>query len=112
MPGCSRSPACPDADIRRKLAAGEASLPVEEFRQRYRETFAPPVRRWSVLSANTRTMGIFAFALCGVPLFYFYAEIAGLSAILVLLLAGQQRRYRRFTAGLAGAGQRLAVRNR
>ena len=102
----------PDANVRRELAAGEARLPVEQFRQRYRETFAPSVRRWSVLSANTRTMGIFAFALCGVPLFYFYAEIAGLSATLVLLLVGQQRRYRRFAASLAVAGQRLAVRNR
>ncbi len=59
-------------------------------RRRYRQVFAQPVRRWSVLSANYRTLGIFIFAMLKVPLYYFFFEIFGFSIILAAL-AYQQR---------------------
>ena len=81
---------------RRRLAAILDAQPerAPAIRLLYRTMFAPSVRRWSVLSANTRTLGLFAFALAGVPLYYFYVEIAGLSAVLLVLLARQEARYR------------------
>ncbi len=81
---------------RRRLTAILDAQPARApaIRLLYRTMFAPAVRRWSVLSANTRTLCLFAFALAGVPLYYFYAEVAGLSAILLVLLARQDARYR------------------
>lgn len=64
------------------------------FRARYREIFAPSIRRWSILSANYRTIGIFLAAAIGWPLYYFIFEIVGFSAILALLLIYQRSRYR------------------
>ncbi|HVJ55673.1 MAG TPA: CDP-alcohol phosphatidyltransferase family protein [Aliidongia sp.] len=69
-------------------------------RRRYRETFAPLVRQWSVMSANYRTLGIFAFALAGLPLYYFWFEIIGFSAMSVLLLRKRRVRYEQFFSGL------------
>jgi phosphatidylglycerophosphate synthase len=69
-------------------------------RQRYRETFAPAVRRWSVLSSNYRTLGIFISALLGAPQYYFEFEILGFSAILALLKFGQRARYAQFFRSL------------
>ena len=69
-------------------------------RQRYRETFAAPVRRWAVLSANYRTLGIFLFAYAGRPQYYSLFEIVGFSAILLLLLRSRRMRYARFFAAL------------
>ena len=66
------------------------------IRLRYREAFAPTVRRWSVMSANYRTLGLFIFSLLQIPLFYFYVEILGFSAILAGLLYWQRRRYALF----------------
>ncbi len=81
---------------RRRLAAILDAQPgrVPAIRLLYRTMFAPAVRRWSVLSANTRTLGLFVFVLLGMPLYYFYAEILGLGAILLVLLARQDARYR------------------
>ena len=62
--------------------------------------FAAPVRRWSILSANTRTFAIFLCALLKVPLFYFCFEIAGFSLILAILAWRQHARYGRFLAAL------------
>lgn len=70
------------------------------LRQRYREAFAPAIRKWSVLSSNYRTLAIFIAALVQAPLLYFLIEIFGFSLILVLLLAAQKTRYRRFLEGL------------
>ena len=85
---------------RHRLAASLRQDPECAGRVRllYREMFAAPVRRWSVLSANTRTLAIFACALAQRPLFFFYFEIVGLSAVLAVLLALQHRRVGRFLA--------------
>lgn len=72
----------------------------EALRLQYRETFAPSVRRWAVMSANYRTIGIFVCAALGAPLAYFWFEIVGLSAIAILLLALRRRQYRAFFASL------------
>ncbi len=64
------------------------------IRARYRQIFAPAVRRWSILSANYRTIGIFIGAALGQPQYYFVFEIFGFSAILALLLIHQRSRYR------------------
>ncbi len=85
---------------RRRFAAVLGSPGAGAIRGRYRAAFAGPVRRWSVLSANWRTLGLFGFAIAGVPLWYFGAEIVGLSAVLAVLLARQGARYRRFFATL------------
>lgn len=65
-------------------------------RARYRAVFAPALRRWSILSANYRTLGIFIAALAKAPLWYFGFDIFGFSAILAVLLIAQRARYRRF----------------
>ena len=69
------------------------------IRARYREIFAPAVRRWSILSANYRTIGIFIGAAIGRPDYYFIFEIVGFSAILALLLAYQRTCYRQLFQG-------------
>lgn len=94
-------------DVEAKLKA--ASDP--DFQARYRACFAPSIRRWSVLSANYRTLGIFLCALAGAPLVYFWFEIVGFSVILAVLLLLQRARYRRF-AGMfrdAAAGTATAT---
>lgn len=68
----------------------------DEVRVRYRETFAPALRRWSILSANYRTLGIFIAAVFKAPEYYFWFEIFGFSTILFVLLARQRARYARF----------------
>ena len=55
-------------------------------RQLYRETLAPQIRSWSVLSANYRTLGIFICALFRCPEYYFGFEILGLSVVLAVLI--------------------------
>ncbi len=74
----------------------------DAFRARYREIFAPAVRRWSILSANYRTIGIFIGAAIGRPDWYFLFEIFGFSAILVALLAYQRSCYGRLLDGAPG----------
>jgi CDP-diacylglycerol--serine O-phosphatidyltransferase len=59
------------------------------IRQRYRETLAPQLRSWSILSANYRTLGIFISALFKAPEYYFGFEIIGFSAALALLIRRQ-----------------------
>lgn len=70
------------------------------IRERYRETFAPLLRQWSVLSANYRTLGIFLAALLKAPQYYFVFEIVGFSAILVWLLHAQRVRSASFLDSL------------
>jgi len=55
-------------------------------RQRYRETLAPQIRRWSILSANYRTLGIFIATLFKAPEYYFEFEIVGFSVLLAVLI--------------------------
>ncbi len=78
---------------------GRAAL----IRERYRETFAPAVRRWSALSANYRTLGIFIGAVLGAPQYYFEFEIIGFSAILAFLSFDQHARQVRFLSGALAA---------
>jgi phosphatidylglycerophosphate synthase len=59
------------------------------MRQRYRETMAPQIRSWSILSANYRTLGIFISALFKVPEYYFGFEIVGFSLALAVLILRQ-----------------------
>jgi CDP-diacylglycerol--serine O-phosphatidyltransferase len=73
------------------------------LRLRYRETFAPAIRKWGVLSSNYRTLAIFIAALLKAPLLYFLFEIFGFSLILILLLAQQKRRYWQFLQALGEA---------
>lgn len=56
------------------------------IRERYRETFAPLLRQWSVLSANYRTLGIFACALLKAPQYYFWFTLVGFNVIMVWLI--------------------------
>jgi phosphatidylglycerophosphate synthase len=58
-------------------------------RELYRETLAPQIRSWSVLSANYRTLGIFIASLFKVPECYFAFEIVGFSVLLVVLIRRQ-----------------------
>lgn len=74
-----------------ETAGPDGAAPI---RSRYRAMFAPAIRRWSILSANYRTIGIFLGAVIGLPQYYFLFEIFGFSAILALLLAHQRSRYR------------------
>jgi len=62
--------------------SGEAVL----VRQHYRETLAPRIRGWSLLSANYRTLGIFISTLFKAPEYYFAFEIVGFSLVLALLI--------------------------
>ena len=71
----------------------EASL-----RAAYRESFAPVIRRWGVLCANYRTLGLFFAAFIKLPMLYFGFEILGFSAILFILLEAQKVQYRAFLA--------------
>jgi phosphatidylglycerophosphate synthase len=86
----------------KSFAAILATKPAQDaaLRQRYRETFAPVIRKWGVLSANYRTLGIFIAAALKMPLFYFLFDVFGLSLILVILLAAQKTRYRQFLQSL------------
>ena len=87
-----------DARSRQVLATTLQIRPerASSVRGLYREIFAPTVRQWSMLSANYRTLGIFVFSAMKIPLYYFYFEIFGFSAILLVLLFRQPARYRRF----------------
>ena len=65
------------------------------IRQRYRETLAPQLRGWSVLSANYRTLGIFLAVLCRAPEYYFGFEIIGFSIALAVLIWRQSAAFDR-----------------
>jgi phosphatidylglycerophosphate synthase len=77
------------------------------IRQRYREAFAPLLRRWSLLEANYRSLGIFIGALLKAPEYYFWFEIVGFSTILGLLIYGQSVRSRVFFDALDTASVTL-----
>src|SRR5580700_7095247 len=83
----------PTAGINRKfretMAAARGNDPGKAvlMRQHYRETLAPQIRSWSILSANYRTLGIFIAALFKAPEYYFAFEIIGFSAALAVLIS-------------------------
>ena len=91
-----------DRRSRRRLAETLERQPERacSIRRSYRDRFAPAIRRWSVMSANYRTVGIFVAAGFAAPLYYFYFEIIVLSAILLVLLHGQRVRYAAFLTDL------------
>jgi phosphatidylglycerophosphate synthase len=64
------------------------------IRERYRETFAPLLRQWSVLSANYHTLGIFICALLKAPQYYFWFTLIGFNLIMVWLIhrEGERRK--------------------
>ena len=78
----------------RDLLAGDIDTDAAPRRQ-YRELFAPAVRRWAVMSANYRTLGIFVACALHVPLYYFVFEIIGFSTILLVLIVAQRPLYAR-----------------
>ncbi|MEA1671933.1 CDP-alcohol phosphatidyltransferase family protein [Nitrospirillum sp. BR 11163] len=88
-------------ELARALAADAARAP--KIREAYRAAFAPAVRRWSILSANYRTLGIFIAAAAGRPLLYFWFELVGFSLILAVLLSRQAARSTRFLKSLRQA---------
>ena len=63
------------------------------LQRRYRQVFAQPVRNWSVMSANYRTIAIFICAAFKSPLYYFLFEIFCLNIILAGLIYRQRARY-------------------
>jgi CDP-alcohol phosphatidyltransferase len=77
----------------------------EELHRRYRETFAPIVRRWGLMSSNYRTLGIFLFAFAGFPLGYFLTEIVLLNGVSVWLIRRQNRRVAAFVREVAPDGE-------
>ena len=84
-----------DVPLQRRLMAFIEASPEQTaaIRSWYRELFAPSVRRWSIMSANYRTLAIFFFCSIKAPAFYFIFETFGLTALLGILLSGQRRRY-------------------
>ena len=99
----------PSLDHRWKLAvAMREPERAPGLRQRYRDIFAPTLRRWSILSANTRTLAIFICVLFKAPLYFFWFESIGLSLVAIILLVRLPARYALFFRGLgiteAGVG--------
>ncbi len=91
-----------------RFAAIMAAHPGREamLRAEYRAHFAPLVRRWGILSANYRTLGIFIAALLRLPLLYFLFEIAGFSLILLVLLRAQKTANAEFLRQIGQAERR------
>jgi phosphatidylglycerophosphate synthase len=91
----------PTAGITRKFRETMAAALQREpgdavrIRQSYRETLAPQLRGWSILSANYRTLGIFISALFKAPEYYFGFEIIGFSAALAVLIWRQSTAHER-----------------
>lgn len=99
----------PTADITHKIRASMRAVLEREptraalVRERYRQIFAPLVFRWSILSANYRTLGIFICALLAAPEYYFWFEILGFTALLAALIANEYACYRRLFIDLDSA---------
>lgn len=95
---------------RAQMSAALAREPAREalIRERYRETFAPLLRRWSILSANYRTLGLFACALLRAPQYFFWFTLIGLNGALVWLIHRQSERSKTLLAGLAATGRPAA----
>ncbi len=98
------------AEFHAEFAALLAANPRQDatLRAAYREQFAPVIRRWGVLCANYRTLGIFIAALIKLPVLYFVFEIVGFGAILLILLEAQKVHYRAFLAQVSTASRSRA----
>jgi hypothetical protein len=95
-----------DKTLRQEMEATvEHGLTRSDTMSLYREVFSPRVRQWSIMSANYRTLGLFVFALAGLPLYYFVWEIVALSVLTVVMLAGQRGLYRNFFMRARAASQ-------
>lgn len=71
----------------------------------YKTHFRRVVLRWSLLSANNRTMAIFGFCLAGYPLGYFIYEAVLLNVALIGLLRLNKRNRSAFMDGISAQGQ-------
>lgn len=89
--------------IRAGMSAALQSHPESEdlIRERYRQSFAPLLRRWSLLSSNYHTLAIFICALLGAPQYYFWFTLIGFNAILLGLIDRQNERGTAFLGTLA-----------
>lgn len=88
-------------ELERRLK--EASLTGErriQAQKNYQSNFRTVVVRWSLLSANNRTIAIFLFCIAGQPLAYFVFEIVILSLIMLGLLKMNARARSAFAAQL------------
>lgn len=83
----------------------------DALRAAYRRDFAPVVRRWGILGANYRTLGIFIAAIIKLPILYFFFEIFGFTAVLGVLLVLQLRHYRAFLAGVTNISAQDSATN-
>lgn len=88
-----------------------ASHPAHDasIRDRYRAAFATPVRRWSIMSANYKTLGLFVCSIARMPAFYFVFEIVGFSIILAALTYRQRGRQAAFLCSLDEVSRRQAA---
>ncbi len=68
----------------------------QRIRREYCNRYAPLLRQWSLLSANTRTMAIYIACLAAGPLYYFLFEIILLNLVMLWLLIRQRRFDQRF----------------
>lgn len=76
----------------------------DAIRERYRVVFAPLLRRWSILSANYHTLGIFLCASFAAPKDYFWFTIIGFNVILIWLVYQLARGCAKFTVELEATG--------
>ncbi|PCI33484.1 MAG: CDP-diacylglycerol--serine O-phosphatidyltransferase [Alphaproteobacteria bacterium] len=61
-----------------------------DIRALYREIYAPSVNSWSIMCANYRTIAIFIACVLGLPIYFFWFEIALLTPLLVVLIQKQR----------------------
>jgi len=74
----------------------------------YKTHFRKVVLRWSLLSANNRTLAIFIFCLAGYPLGYFIYEAALLSLALVGLLRLNKSSRSEFMEAISAQGRQTS----
>lgn len=84
---------------RERIASALSQRPMMKARiqERYRALFAAPVRAWGLLSANYRTIGIFAASVAAAPWLYFLWEIFGLSLVMAWRIRAQRRDWIEFS---------------
>ena len=88
-----------DLEFRERIATALATQPDRAplLRQQYRETFAGLVRRWSIMCANYRTLGIFTCAVLHVPIVFFLIELVVLAPLTLLLVQQQKSKSQEFS---------------
>jgi len=95
----------PTAGITRKFRASMAdalqsdSATSASVREQYRETIAPQIRGWSILSANYGLSEYSFSALFKAPEYYFAFEIIGFSAVLAVLISRLKTAHRHCSGG-------------